>query len=86
MTATVIVFFHAIITVGNKPLFPQAEKYPTTISRKPKPRQLTSEKILKQHRNATAITYHTTPPFANGQSKEKKRKRDRKAKERTKEK
>lgn len=27
MTATVIAFFHAIITVGNESVFPKAEKY-----------------------------------------------------------
>jgi len=40
MTATVIAFFHAVITVRNELLFAQAEKYPTTVFRNPISRQL----------------------------------------------
>ena len=60
MTMTVIVFFRAVITVENENVFPKAEKYPPIIFHIPTTRQLTGEKILKQHRNATAIIYRTT--------------------------
>ena len=43
MTITVIAFFHAVITVRNKPLFQQAEKCPTTVFRNPISRQSTKE-------------------------------------------
>jgi hypothetical protein len=35
MTVTVIVFFHAVITVGNETIFPKAEKYPSIIFHNP---------------------------------------------------
>ena len=43
MTEAVIVFFHAVIIVGNESVFPKAEKYPTTIFRNPNIRQLTDK-------------------------------------------
>ena len=43
MTATVIVFFHAVITVGNESVFSKTEKYPPTIFRNPNIRQLTDK-------------------------------------------
>ena len=51
MTATVIVFFHAVITVGNESVFSKAEKYPPTIFRNPNIRQLTD----KNQKTATFI-------------------------------
>lgn len=57
MTVTVIVFFHAVITVGNERVFPKAEKYSPTLFQNPNILQLTRRKILKQHQNATAITH-----------------------------
>jgi hypothetical protein len=54
MTVTVIAFFHAVITVRNNPLFPQAEKYPTTVFRNPISRQLTEE----NHISAPKPTNH----------------------------
>ena len=52
MTVTVIVFFHAVITVGNESVFPKAEKYPPTIFRNPNIRQLTG----KNQKTATFIS------------------------------
>jgi len=49
MTVVVIVFFHAVIIVGNETVFPKAEKYPLIIFHNPSTRQLTGEKILKLH-------------------------------------
>ena len=43
MTKSVIVFFHAVVTVGNESVFPKAEKYTTTIFRNPNIRQLTGK-------------------------------------------
>ena len=43
MTEMVIVFFHAVITVGNESVFLKAEKYPTTIFRNPNILQLTDK-------------------------------------------
>lgn len=43
MTVTVIVFFHAVITVGNETILPKAEKYPPTIIHKANIRNLTGE-------------------------------------------
>ncbi len=52
MTATVIVFFHAVITIGNESVFPKAEQYLPTIFRNPNIRQLTS----KNQKTATFIS------------------------------
>ena len=86
MTATVIVFFHAVITVGNESVFSKTEKYPPTIFHIPITRQVTGEKILKQHRNATAITYRITPltPRAEKEKQKSKRKNQRKVKDKEK--
>ena len=65
MTVTVIAFFHAVITVRNNPLFPQAEKYPTTVFRNPISRQLTEEK----HMSATASRGQSAPSRGNGQGR-----------------
>ena len=54
MTVTVIVFFHAVITVGNELLFPQVEKYLSMIFRNPISRQLTEE----NHISAPKPTNH----------------------------
>ena len=69
MTVTVIVFFHVVIIVENESVFPKAEKYSPTLFQNTNILQLTSRKILKQHRNATAITHHTTLPPINEQRK-----------------
>ena len=57
MTITVIAFFHAVITVRNKPLFQQAEKCPTTVFRNPISRQLTKE----NHTSAPKPINHINP-------------------------
>jgi hypothetical protein len=59
MTVTVIVFFHAVITVRNEPIFPQVEKYQTTIFRNPISRQLTEEKHISAPKPINHINpYH----------------------------
>ncbi len=57
MTVTLIVFFHAVITVRNEPFFPQVEKYPTTVLRNPISRQLTKE----NHISAPKPINHINP-------------------------
>ena len=47
MTVTVVVFFHAVITVRNESVFFKAEKYPLTIFRNPNIRLLTGK--IKKH-------------------------------------
>jgi len=54
MTVTVIVFFHAVITIENELLFLQVKKYPTTVFRNPISRQLTEE----NHISAPKPTNH----------------------------
>ena len=59
MTVSVIVFFHAVITVRNKPLFPQVKKYPTTILRNPISRQVTKENHISARKPINHINpYH----------------------------
>ena len=52
-------FFHVVITVRNKPLFPQAEKYPTTILHNPISRQVTKENHISARKPINHINpYH----------------------------
>lgn len=51
MIATVIVFFHAIITVGNESIFLQVKKYTHIVSCNLNFRQLTDEKFLTSIKN-----------------------------------
>ena len=59
MTVTVIVFFHAVITIKNELLFLQVKKYPTTVFRNPISRQLTEEKHISAPKPINHINpYH----------------------------
>ncbi len=52
-------FFHAVITIRNKPLFPQVKKYPTTILRNPISRQVTKENHISARKPINHINpYH----------------------------
>ena len=56
---TVIVFFHAIITVRNELIFPQVEKYPTTVFLNSISRQLTEENHISAPKPINHINqYH----------------------------
>ena len=93
MTATVIVFFYAAITVGNETDFWQAGKYPLLTMHVQNVQQLAGEKILKRHtKRATTDTHIFICPTslsrsqqAGGKEKQKsKRKNQRKVKEKEK--
>ncbi len=60
-------FFHVVITVRNKPLFPQAEKYPTTILHNPISRQVTKE----NHISAPKPINHINPYHRRAKSMDK---------------